>query len=72
MKNMCYQFLSSLSPSQTVTDSATSVEECGESLRELCETLTPRQHSSPAGKMLTESDEKQETQASDTKLLLKR
>ncbi|XP_042359998.1 LOW QUALITY PROTEIN: nesprin-1-like [Plectropomus leopardus] len=51
---------------QVVVDGAESVEV--ESLQELCETLRPRQSSCLATDQLRESDEAQETQASDTVL----
>ncbi|XP_054871829.1 nesprin-2 isoform X5 [Amphiprion ocellaris] len=53
---------------QAVTEGDASVEEGVESLRELCETLTPRKSLSLATDQLIESDEVQETQPSDTAL----
>lgn len=49
-------------------DGAASVEEHVESLRELCETLTPIKPSCLATDELRESDEAQQTQPSDTVL----
>ncbi|XP_068433248.1 nesprin-2a [Clinocottus analis] len=56
----------SLLQQQAVMDGAALVEV--ESLRALCETLTPGQSSCPATEQLKESDEDQETQPCDTAL----
>ncbi|KAM6915050.1 nesprin-2-like [Xenentodon cancila] len=63
-----------LQQQQAVTDGSASAEEHVESLRELCETLTPKQSHCPAEDRLADSDEMQETQAntSDTELPPKR
>nr|XP_046228198.1 nesprin-2 isoform X4 [Scatophagus argus] len=61
--------LVSVQQQQAVMDGAASVEECAESLQELCETLTPRKSSCLATDQLRESDEVLEIQPSDTVLL---
>ncbi|XP_063350729.1 nesprin-2 [Pelmatolapia mariae] len=48
-----------------VTEGAASIEERVESLRELCETLTPKKSSCLATDQLSESDEVEKTQPSD-------
>ncbi|GLD49701.1 nesprin-2-like protein [Lates japonicus] len=58
---------SQLSP-QAVMDEAASAEERVESLRALCETVTPSESSCLATDLLKESDEAQETQPSDSVL----
>ncbi|MED6241108.1 hypothetical protein ATANTOWER_027989 [Ataeniobius toweri] len=51
---------------QAVTQGAASVEECGESLRELCETLTPGKSYGLAADQQTEPNKVQKTQISVT------
>nr|XP_014270043.2 nesprin-1 isoform X9 [Maylandia zebra] len=55
----------SLQQQQAVTEGAASIEERVESLRELCETLTPKKSSCLATDQLSESDEVEETQPRD-------
>ena len=61
-----------MSSLQSVTEGAASVEERVESLRELRETLMPRKSSFLETHQLTDIDEMQETQTSDTALLPER
>lgn len=64
-RKICLQLLRSSYFSQAVTEGAASIEERVESLRKLCETLTPKKSSCLATDQLSESDEVEETQPRD-------
>lgn len=63
-----YSFSELHVPPQVVMDEDASAEERVESLRALCETVTPSESSCLATDLLKESDEAQETQCSDSVL----